>query len=350
MRALSPGWRSPHVDLGAKGTASSTLSERGTATWAHSGRDSGAVGPAILRGGGSSAGEGCPAGGVARGQVGLRFSAWRCLTRRRRPRTVGPMPPAPELRPAVDALLAEFLRHLALERGRSAHTVRAYRADLAPLLAGLDDVAALDLAALRRWLAAGHAARASRSTLARRAAAARTFTGWAHRTGHLPSDPGVRLVSPRPRRRPADRARPRSRPPPSSTPQAPAPRRASRWRCATSRCSSCSTPPVCGWPSCAGSTSTTSTAAALAARARQGRPGAHRRLRRPRRGGAGPLARGRPSSARQARLAARPAAGSPREAPGPAGGAQRRAPCGHRRARRSGRRARTVSDTPPQRT
>jgi integrase/recombinase XerC len=110
-----------------------------------------------------------------------------------------PMLPAPELRPAVAALLAEFLRHLTLERGRSAHTVRAYRADLEPLLAGLDDVAALDLATLRRWLAAGHAANASRSTLARRAAAARTFTGWAHRTGHLAVDPGARLVSPRPR-------------------------------------------------------------------------------------------------------------------------------------------------------
>jgi integrase/recombinase XerC len=110
------------------------------------------------------------------------------------------MPSAPELRPAVATLLAEFLRHLALERGRSAHTVRAYRADLTPLLERLDDIEALDLAALRRWLATGHAAQASRSTLARRAAAARTFTRWAHRTGHLSSDPGVRLVSPRPRR------------------------------------------------------------------------------------------------------------------------------------------------------
>jgi integrase/recombinase XerC len=106
----------------------------------------------------------------------------------------------PELSPAVAGLLAEFLRHLTLERGRSVHTVRAYRADLEPLLAALDDIAALDLATLRRWLAAGHAANASRSTLARRAAAARTFTGWAHRAGHLAADPGVRLVSPRPRR------------------------------------------------------------------------------------------------------------------------------------------------------
>ena len=136
------------------------------------------------------------------------------------------MPPAPELRPAVAALLAEFLRHLALERGRSAHTVRAYRADLKPLLAGLDDIAALDLATLRRWLAAGHAAKASRSTLARRAAAARTFTalGPPHRAHGRPTRVcGWSHPGPGPRCRPCS---PRSRPPPCSTPRAPGPRRA----------------------------------------------------------------------------------------------------------------------------
>jgi len=96
-------------------------------------------------------------------------------------------------------VLEGFLRHLALERGRSSHTVRAYRSDLIGLLTGLDELARLDLAALRRWLAGGHAAGVSRATLARRAAAARTFTAWARRAGHLASDPGVRLASPRPR-------------------------------------------------------------------------------------------------------------------------------------------------------
>ncbi len=104
-----------------------------------------------------------------------------------------------DLAPAVAAVLDGFLEHLALERGRSPHTVRAYRGDLAGLLAGLDRVHELDLALLRRWLAAGHAAGAGRSTLARRAAAARSFTVWARRAGHLAVDPGARLVSPRPR-------------------------------------------------------------------------------------------------------------------------------------------------------
>ena len=260
------------------------------------------------------------------------------------------MAPTSELRPAVDALLAEFLRHLALERGRSAHTVRAYRADLTPLLASLDDIAALDLAALRRWLAAGHAAQGE-PVHARAAGRRRPHL---HRLGpshRAPGRPTRACGSSRPDR--AARCRPcsaRSRPPPCSTPRAPGPKRASRWRCATSRCSSCSTPPVCGWPSCAGSTSTTSTPqSALAARARQGRPGAHGRLRRSRRGGARPLAHGRPSalvkpgSPPALLLGARGKRLDPRVARSVVH--RRRAPCPACRTSR-----RTVSDTPPPRT
>ncbi len=107
--------------------------------------------------------------------------------------------PAPEeLAPPLAAALEKFAEHLQFERGRSAHTVRAYRSDLRGLLAGLPEIAALDLAHLRRWLAAGHAAGLSRTTIARRAAAARTFSAWAKRTGLLALDPAVRLGSPRP--------------------------------------------------------------------------------------------------------------------------------------------------------
>ncbi|MBW0132746.1 tyrosine-type recombinase/integrase [Pseudonocardia abyssalis] len=105
----------------------------------------------------------------------------------------------PVLSTSVTAVLDDFLRYLALERGRSEHTVRAYRGDLGGLLSRVDEVSGLDLGLLRRWLAEGHAAGLGRSTLARRAAAARTFTAWAHRTGRLANDPGALLVSPRPR-------------------------------------------------------------------------------------------------------------------------------------------------------
>ncbi|ODT99687.1 MAG: recombinase XerC [Pseudonocardia sp. SCN 72-86] len=102
----------------------------------------------------------------------------------------------------LGAHLEAFVVHLDRERGRSEHTVRAYRSDVASLLHTLpgDDLAELDLGRLRAWLAAAHAGGAGRSTLARRAASARTFTGWAHHTGRLAGDPGDRLDSPRARR------------------------------------------------------------------------------------------------------------------------------------------------------
>jgi len=100
----------------------------------------------------------------------------------------------------VARALAAFVAHLRLERGRSEHTVRAYRADLTGLLAGLRSLAGLDLGRLRGWLADAHAGGAARSTLARRAAAARSFTRWAHRCGLVPVDPGARLSAPPARR------------------------------------------------------------------------------------------------------------------------------------------------------
>jgi integrase/recombinase XerC len=105
-------------------------------------------------------------------------------------------------------VLAEYRRHLEAERGYSRHTVRAYLGDVASLLSRLvevgtgtaDGLDGLDLQLMRGWLAAQLKAGASRSSLARRGAAARTFTAWAARTGRIAEDPGPRLVSPRPHR------------------------------------------------------------------------------------------------------------------------------------------------------
>ncbi|MDQ2755464.1 MAG: tyrosine recombinase XerC [Actinomycetota bacterium] len=99
-------------------------------------------------------------------------------------------------------LVAAFVRHLRSERGRSEHTLRAYGSDVAALLEfaadrGVDDVEALRLADLRAWLAAQSTAGAARSTVARRAAGARTFFRWTTRTGHTSADPSLRLVAPR---------------------------------------------------------------------------------------------------------------------------------------------------------
>jgi integrase/recombinase XerC len=98
--------------------------------------------------------------------------------------------------------LAAFERHLAAERGLSPHTVRAYLGDVGALLehacaGGLDDLAALDVGLIRAWLAAQHASGASRATLARRTAAARAFTAFAHSRGWLDRDPGPLLGTPK---------------------------------------------------------------------------------------------------------------------------------------------------------
>ncbi len=70
----------------------------------------------------------------------------------------------------------------------------------APTGAAEPVVAAVDLALMRAWLADLLAAGVSRNTLARRTAAARTFTAWAARRGLLATDPGPRLSAPRQRR------------------------------------------------------------------------------------------------------------------------------------------------------
>ena len=105
-----------------------------------------------------------------------------------------------------EAVLEEYAEHLALERGRSEHTRRAYLADLRSLFSFLDERApgagldALSLPMLRAWLAAQATSGAARTTVARRTSAAKTFTSWATRRGLLPADPAARLQVPRTRR------------------------------------------------------------------------------------------------------------------------------------------------------
>lgn len=102
------------------------------------------------------------------------------------------------MREAVD----EFARHLSAVEGRSAHTIRSYVGDIVSLLdhaagVGATQPSDLDITLLRSWLAELRAHGAARATLARRAAAARTFSTWAHREGLLPMDVGAQLASPK---------------------------------------------------------------------------------------------------------------------------------------------------------
>ncbi len=100
---------------------------------------------------------------------------------------------------AVDAVVhVDFAAHLRSQRGLSEHTVRAYLSDLDDLAGfaarrGRTSLAAVDLGVLRAWLASMAERRLSRATMARRAAAARTFFGWALHTGRVGQDPTTRL-------------------------------------------------------------------------------------------------------------------------------------------------------------
>ncbi|MGI8627914.1 MAG: tyrosine recombinase XerC [Geodermatophilaceae bacterium] len=110
-----------------------------------------------------------------------------------------------ELPPALATALEDFLASLRRTRDVSPHTIRAYRGDIRGLLQHLarhdeHDVGDLDLNVLRGWLAQQQTLGAARSTLARRAAAARAFTAHARKAGWIPVDPGLRLASPRPHR------------------------------------------------------------------------------------------------------------------------------------------------------
>jgi len=106
----------------------------------------------------------------------------------------------------VEAILEEFDEHLALERGRSDHTRRAYLGDLRSLFEFLtqrtadSQLSSLSLPVLRSWLAAQATAGVARTTLARRTSAVKTFTAWATRRGLLMTDPAVRLQVPKSRR------------------------------------------------------------------------------------------------------------------------------------------------------
>src|SRR3954470_9954926 len=110
-----------------------------------------------------------------------------------------------ELPQSLRGAYLAYLRHLKSERSLSPATVAAYSADVASLLehlvrmrpaqrTGIHD---LDLAVLRSWLARLRSTGAARTSLARRAAAARAFTSWAVRAGLVQEDFGARLISPR---------------------------------------------------------------------------------------------------------------------------------------------------------
>lgn len=105
--------------------------------------------------------------------------------------------------------LEGFVVHLRDERGLAAHTVAAYDRDVRQLGGfcagfGIDAPDEVEPLVLRRHLAALLGADYAASSIARKAAALRTFFAWATRRGLVDEDPAVRLGAPkRDRRLPA---------------------------------------------------------------------------------------------------------------------------------------------------
>ncbi|GAB3531634.1 tyrosine recombinase XerC [Arthrobacter tecti] len=113
----------------------------------------------------------------------------------------GAGPDAPESPPFTHEAEG-FIRYLAQERNRSAHTVRAYRGDIEHFAAfaagqGLTSLQEVDLSCLRAWLGSLDRTGLSRATLARRAATVRSFLAWAAREDLITADPSLRLKAPK---------------------------------------------------------------------------------------------------------------------------------------------------------
>src|SRR5262249_33071303 len=97
--------------------------------------------------------------------------------------------------------LAEFLRHLGVERNASAHTVKSYREDLPQALGFFQErlggqdprPAQLTTRLLRAYLAWLHEQGYARSTVARRLAAVRSWCRFLCRQGVLSSNPALGL-------------------------------------------------------------------------------------------------------------------------------------------------------------
>ncbi|HEX4245405.1 MAG TPA: tyrosine recombinase XerC [Acidimicrobiales bacterium] len=96
--------------------------------------------------------------------------------------------------------LAAFHRSLG---GLSAATVRAYTSDLDAFTSwaersGAVGPADVDRILLRRYLAYLATRRYAKATIARKAAAVRTYFAWCHRRGLIAGDPSARLSAPKP--------------------------------------------------------------------------------------------------------------------------------------------------------
>jgi integrase/recombinase XerC len=104
---------------------------------------------------------------------------------------------------AIGALVAEFLRVLANERGASTHTLRAYRRELQSFAAWIAkssdglSVKAIEHTLIRAYLGALYERGLSRASAARALAAIRSWFKWLARTGRIEKNAASLVATPR---------------------------------------------------------------------------------------------------------------------------------------------------------
>jgi integrase/recombinase XerC len=99
-------------------------------------------------------------------------------------------------------LIADFLAHLEVERRMSAHTLDAYRRDLAALSdwaqkQGITDLETLQAEQLRAFVAAEHRRGLSPKSLQRRLSACRSWFQWLLKNGRIALNPAAAIKAPK---------------------------------------------------------------------------------------------------------------------------------------------------------
>jgi integrase/recombinase XerC len=105
----------------------------------------------------------------------------------------------------MQKLIEQFLEHLRYERNVSAHTLRNYQSDLEQFLEFLTthknrkapEISEIDHLTIREWLATLHSAHKSKSSIARKLAALRTFFQFLVREGMLELNPAKLVATPK---------------------------------------------------------------------------------------------------------------------------------------------------------
>jgi integrase/recombinase XerC len=105
----------------------------------------------------------------------------------------------------MQKLIEQFLEHLRYERNVSAHTLRNYQSDLEQFLEFLTthknrkapEISEIDHLTIREWLATLHTAHKSKSSIARKLAALRTFFQFLVREGMLELNPAKLVATPK---------------------------------------------------------------------------------------------------------------------------------------------------------